>query len=781
MSDTLDLNQNEMEDEDLSHLKELLTKINVQKHFPKISDEQFKWFGYGIGKNFGRIDDDIELQELVKCFMFSGSFMEGAPYARLLNPNLKKEYIEFEFDMMFPMGRILENHEDSIIKNLEYSKGFAWLRYDPEGIQFKPKNGRKVEEFLHQHTDGRKYLNSQTFKEDANLTEAPDMKYFSKFQEEFQGPSNNIDATILIKRLALELKSTKKADLQKGVQVLNGILGIIQRADIQMHKYYQHIVKQFTEFKESMEKQFSESKTDKHVQETPTAPPNEADSLSNENRVLDIDIEEFLCKALPTSREKINKLLHLHWALIGFINEMIFCLRIIQIALTKNNLEKSLGFWSYAFMPLLDYGMTLEPKLVQFILHLFSLPKRMAECFVEENKQSFYDTFCKETLEKIPIEVTKALKLFRRCMLVLGPRFVILQAICSDTKDDGDFNIPDQDEVSLNVDRVPAISVAGLPNFCQDFKDRERSWPPQVILDKIFDAGFHLVPKPSSVGERNENLDWRWSFSNAEMILANTRNDRMDMSYLFLKSFLYVYLKAFEWEEKTLPSYFAKTTMMWVCEQYPEKWWYEKSLHECVAVLLDQMRCFFEDEFLPHYFIQGLNLFDGVPKELVEFGKAVLMSVCQDPWICILEIANKLANMEKSKKHERPPEKEDPLHKLFGRKGTEEKIKQQGSNMALTIAEFRQALEERKRRFKDIPEKQGLLQLSQEIYESIAEMSPQDFEESLLLQPDYVGSIKDMTFSLLMNDIESELTHTRVYSFSFKGSTGLSLNINIRR
>ncbi|XP_066920056.1 uncharacterized protein [Clytia hemisphaerica] len=858
-----------MENENLSHLNELLTKIDVQKHFPKISDEQFKWFGYGLGKSFGQIDNEIELQELIQSFMFSGSFMEGAAFARLMNPNLKKEYIEFEFDMMFPMGRIIEGHEDSVIKNLEYSKGFAWLRYDSKDIHFEPSNGRKVEEFLYKHTDDHQYLDSKSFKEDTNMTVFPDKKYFSKFQEELQGPSNNLDATMLLKQMVLDLKATKKADLQRAVQILNGLLGIIQRADIQMHKYYQHIVQQFTEFKKNMEKQFSESKTDTVPQETPAEPDTKTDTVpqetpakpdtktdtvrqetpakpdtktdtvrqetpaepdtktdtvpqetpakpdtktdtvpqetpakpdtktdtvrqetpaepeissKNENHIPDLDIEEFLCKVLPTSREKINDYLHLHWALIGFINEMIFCLRVIQITLTKNNLEKSLGFWSYAFMPLLEHGKTLEPKLVEFILHLFSLPRQMSECNVEGNKQSFYETFFKETIEKIPLEVAKALKLFHRCMIVLGPRFVIVQAICSDTKDDDDFNIPDQNELSLNIDRVPAIAVVNLPHFCQNFKDRERAWPPQAILDKIFSSGFHLVPKPSSVGERNENLDWRWSFSNAEMILANTRNDKMDMSYLFLKSILYVYLKAFECDDKTLPSYFAKTTLMWVCEQYPEKWWNEHSLFESVSVLLDQMRYFFEDEFLPHYFIQGLNLFDGVPGELIEFGKAVFISICQDPWICILEIANKLANMETVKKDEKTPVKTDPVHRLFGREGTEEKLKQQGSNMPLTIAELRQAFEARKIRFKDTPAKQGLLLLLQEIYENIADMWPKDFAESLSLEPpEYVADIKDMSFSLQMNDVQSELTHTHVYNFKFKGSTGLTLEIDSRR
>ena len=48
--------------------------------------------------------------------------MKGAPFARSLNPTLKKSYSEFEFDVMFPMERVIDN---KVINDLEHAKGFC--------------------------------------------------------------------------------------------------------------------------------------------------------------------------------------------------------------------------------------------------------------------------------------------------------------------------------------------------------------------------------------------------------------------------------------------------------------------------------------------------------------------------------------------------------------------------------------------------------------------------------------------------------------------------------
>ena len=110
----------------VQQIEKVLEKIDVKKHFPKVTNEKFKLFMQGLGKNVMK-DPDVD-EMMNKLLIFSGSFMEGAPFARLVNPTLKKNYIEFEFDMMFPMGHIIDNKCNEIINDLEHAKGFAWLK-----------------------------------------------------------------------------------------------------------------------------------------------------------------------------------------------------------------------------------------------------------------------------------------------------------------------------------------------------------------------------------------------------------------------------------------------------------------------------------------------------------------------------------------------------------------------------------------------------------------------------------------------------------------------------
>ena len=62
----------------------------------------------------------------------------------------------------------------------------------------------------------------------------------------------------------------------------------------------------------------------------------------------------------------------------------------------------------------------------------------------------------------------------------------------------------------------------------------------------------YIVPKSYYGHKRNDILDCRWSFSLAEIIIANAGTKEMDLSYLVLKSIFYRYLKPVEYNDKTV-------------------------------------------------------------------------------------------------------------------------------------------------------------------------------------------------------------------------------------
>lgn len=110
--------------------------------------------------------------------------------------------------------------------DLDHAK-VAWLKYNEEAIKIYFKDGRKISDYVSKHENGIEYLNSNAFKEDC--LSKPDMGYFTKFTEEIQGPSNNIETVIMFKKIGEEIENSKQEDLKEGVKGVDKVLGFIQR------------------------------------------------------------------------------------------------------------------------------------------------------------------------------------------------------------------------------------------------------------------------------------------------------------------------------------------------------------------------------------------------------------------------------------------------------------------------------------------------------------------------------------------------------------------------
>ena len=194
----------------------------------------------------------------------------------------------------------------------------------------------------------------------------------------------------------------------------------------------------------------------------------------------------------------------------------------------------------------------------------------------------------------------------------------------------------------LSIDKVPAITVKDWPHIASEWVNRGRLWPSLSLVKEIVMKGCHVVPKPCYGAKSNGLLDWRLSFSLAEIILATTRTKEMDLSYLVLKSIFYRYLKPVEFNDKTLTSYLIKTVMLWQCEENNETWWSERSKVNCISILLNKLKESFYNKQLRHYFIRDINLLDNVDYELILFSQAILESICAEPIICIEEVIKEL-------------------------------------------------------------------------------------------------------------------------------------------
>ena len=533
--------------------------------------------------------------------------MEGASFVRNLMPDLPEKYAEQEIDIIFPLAKILKNKSIEIIVDLTYAKGFAWIKYEP-GC-FALHSSQELSKLLIKHEDGNTYLNAEAVRHSINteLKSFPDLQWFCKSQ--IQGPSLNIESTIR------DLRIPSNTSVNNAVKTLYDCALFIQGASEDLKKIHEHVLSKLKELEDVTQ--------------------------SNCELISITDIEELASLILPTNKERENVLLQVHWIMLAFINKMLSTILAIERFLSKTDVLENLGMLRVFYVPILFNPKTLFDNLDAYFKYLLNiLPTEVLQKYKEEAADGLCYFFqkCFSCQQDIVEGQFCVLDNFKRELLEKCELLKILPINNENQLDEcSSFQ-----EICLKFDLVWGVAVDDWPHIASEWVNRGRSWPSLSLIKYIVKRGCHIVPKPCYGWKSNDLLDWRWSFSLAEMILANARTKEMDLSYLVLKSIFYRYLKPVEFNDNTLTSYLIKTVMLWQCEENNETWWSERSKVNCISILLNKLKESFYNKQLRHYFIRSINLLDNVDDELILFGQAILESICAEPIICIEEVIKEL-------------------------------------------------------------------------------------------------------------------------------------------
>ena len=554
-------------------------------------------------------------------YLLSGSVVEGSSFVRNLNPNLRQNKVECEVDIMNPLAKILTNRSREVIVDLTYAKGFAWIRYKPEC--FGLASEEKPKKFLIQHDNGNIYLNSKTIKGASDSMHFPELLMSGKAEP--QGPSNNFEMK------AFNLASPSKDLLDEVIEAFHECVQFVKRADEHLKQFHDNYLPELEIFL-------------KTIQDRP--------ELINV-----IDIEELASVVLPRNKKRKNIFLQIYWQLLAFINEGIHTFHVIEKKKNMFQLEK-LGLHRLFIMS----HCTISTKKIfeslneyfKYLLDIFPGEVLRKYRKLPSDGLSYFIQKCKQDKAS---EVFRIINDFEnKLSFACG----LLKIKLNHQKD----NPEHLNQLCGSFDIVPAITVEEWPFIADEWQKRFRQWPSMTLVKEIVMKGCHIVPKPSYGQERDEHLDWGWSFSLAEKILASNRTKEMDVSYFILKSIFYRYLKPVEHNGKTLFSYLIKTAMLWQCEEHDEKWWSNESIMSCIFTLLDRLKMSFSNKCLPHYFIRDINLFDNVAEELVLYGQAILESICADPTICIKEVLEKQFGKAPRKKQENKQSESELMSKF---------------------------------------------------------------------------------------------------------------------
>ena len=594
-----------------------LSQIIRESHdlkFDNVVDKFKRLANRIIGENFCENFMKYVMKDINS--LLSGSAAEGSAFVRNLNPSFENNKMEQEVDIMNLLAKILKNRSREVIVDLTYAKGFAWIRYEPEC--FGLTSEKKLKEFFIQHVDGNIYLNSKAIKVTSSSMHFPDL--FMSGKVEPKGPSNNFE----LKTSNLEIPS--KDLLDEVSQIFDECVQFIKRAHEQLKQFHDSYLTELEILK-------------KTIQDIP--------ELINVT-----DFEEVASVVLPRNKERKNIFLQIYWQLLAFINEVLFTIHTIEKMKKRFSPEKLGIYAGFLMSPCCSISTkNISESLNEYFKYLLNIfPGEVLQKYrkLPSDGLSYFILKCKQD---------KASDVFR-ALIDFENKLSFACGLLKVEPDDQKDNPEHLGEYCGSLDLVPAIEVEDWPSIADEWQKRYRQWPPRSLVEEVIMKGCHIVPKPYFGQERNELLDWRWSFSPAEKILAANRTKEMDVSYFVLKSVFYRYLKPIEHNGKTLFSYLIKTVILWQCEEHDEKWWSNESIMSCIFALLDRLKICFSNKCLPHYFIRDINLFDNVAEELVLYGQAVLESICADPAICIREVLEKYFG--KAPRHKKENKKSEP-------------------------------------------------------------------------------------------------------------------------
>ena len=164
---------------------------------------------------------------------------------------------------------------------------------------------------------------------------------------------------------------------------------------------------------------------------------------------------------------------------------------------------------------------------------------------------------------------------------------------------------------SFIVDRdfVYGLKCEFWPSQAKHWINRERkhSWPSTELIESIVAQGCHIVPVGSHVSCLR-GYEWRFSFSVAEMMLAESLTEREKLICSVLKALIKSEMKLRSID--VFASYHLKTCLFWFLEKKGIQFCEENMLETTILELLDFLISFYASGCLPNYFISQNNMID---------------------------------------------------------------------------------------------------------------------------------------------------------------------------
>ena len=145
------------------------------------------------------------------------------------------------------------------------------------------------------------------------------------------------------------------------------------------------------------------------------------------------------------------------------------------------------------------------------------------------------------------------------------------------------------DDDTLEVDFVRSVWCPQWPTEAKGWPNRPRNsgWPTTDTISEVLQTGCYFV-YIQHLSCRKDKLQWRFSFSLAELILVQSWTQTQQIIYLLLKFFAKRELIQNDCpkEDEVVCTYHLKTLMLWTCEEMSPEWWNSSSVIAICCELL---------------------------------------------------------------------------------------------------------------------------------------------------------------------------------------------------
>lgn len=202
----------------------------------------------------------------------------------------------------------------------------------------------------------------------------------------------------------------------------------------------------------------------------------------------------------------------------------------------------------------------------------------------------------------------------------------------SDRSQEKDENIILRYKSKASRDFIPAFPISGKPKFLNDWKNRERHWPPKNVVDDIYNSEFFVVAKPALTNQ-DKAKDFCLAYNNAEIKLARSMTPVQKKVVLIIKAIKKSLLNEYS---EILTTFHWKTAVYWKSENLDSSMLQdttENVLNLFSNVLEHMIDCLHRQE-LYHFFIPS-NLFAGMDKDVSSEMAIKIQLIREEPVISL--------------------------------------------------------------------------------------------------------------------------------------------------